>query len=88
VTLSGQLIDISGTMSGGGSKPARGGMAAKLVEEISPAELKALERDVEENATTLAELRTRRSELEKQVSERRSQSRTESLSRIFICCFE
>ncbi|KAK7470998.1 Structural maintenance of chromosomes protein 4 [Stygiomarasmius scandens] len=30
VTLAGQVIDISGTMSGGGSQPARGGMSSKL----------------------------------------------------------
>ncbi len=33
VTLQGHLIDISGTMSGGG-RPKKGGMASKLLQEI------------------------------------------------------
>jgi structural maintenance of chromosome 4 len=35
VTLDGQLIDVSGTMSGGGTRVARGGMSSKLVAETS-----------------------------------------------------
>ena len=38
VTLGGELIELSGTMAGGG-KPRRGGMAAKLVDEFSDEEL-------------------------------------------------
>jgi len=36
VTLGGELIELSGTMAGGG-KPRKGGMSAKLVEEFSDA---------------------------------------------------
>ena len=43
VTLEGQLIDVSGTMSGGGGRPQRGGMSSKFAQsknrEISPAKL-------------------------------------------------
>ncbi|KAF8640540.1 hypothetical protein AX17_000202 [Amanita inopinata Kibby_2008] len=39
VTLAGQLIDTSGTMSGGGSQPARGGMSSKLPSEAVPPEV-------------------------------------------------
>ncbi len=35
VTLDGQLIDMSGTMSGGGTRVARGGMSSKLVADVS-----------------------------------------------------
>lgn len=35
VTLDGQLIDVSGTMSGGGTRVARGGMSSKPVAEVS-----------------------------------------------------
>ncbi|KAI1933015.1 Structural maintenance of chromosomes protein 4 [Ophidiomyces ophidiicola] len=35
VTLDGQLIDLSGTMSGGGSRVARGAMSSKRVADVS-----------------------------------------------------
>jgi structural maintenance of chromosome 4 len=35
VTLDGQLIDKSGTMSGGGTRIARGGMSSKLTSEVT-----------------------------------------------------
>ena len=45
VTLDGQLIDVSGTMSGGGTRVARGGMSAKLVPESSKEQVAKLEID-------------------------------------------
>lgn len=46
VTLAGQLIDSSGTMSGGGGAPRRGGMSAKLqAESVSPQVMSSLEKD-------------------------------------------
>ncbi|KAK0465948.1 RecF/RecN/SMC N terminal domain-containing protein [Desarmillaria tabescens] len=48
VTLSGQLIDMSGTMGGGG-QPARGGMSSKFAAEAVPQNvLKNYERESEE----------------------------------------
>ncbi|KAK0209223.1 RecF/RecN/SMC N terminal domain-containing protein [Desarmillaria ectypa] len=48
VTLSGQLIDMSGTMGGGG-QPARGGMSSKFAAEaVRPEVLKNYERESEE----------------------------------------
>merc|ERR1719169_80693 len=41
VTLQGQLIDISGTMSGGGNAVTRGGMRASLC-AFSPEEVKTI----------------------------------------------
>ncbi|KAA1467870.1 hypothetical protein DENSPDRAFT_926927 [Dentipellis sp. KUC8613] len=46
VTLQGQLIDASGTMSGGGNHVSRGGMSSKLQSDaVSPEELKRFEQD-------------------------------------------
>ena len=45
VTLDGQLIDVSGTMSGGGTRVARGGMSSKLVAEMTKEQLSKLEVD-------------------------------------------
>lgn len=54
VTLAGQLIDSSGTMSGGGNQVARGGMSSKLAADaVSPDVLKKYERDSEQAAQEL-----------------------------------
>jgi structural maintenance of chromosome 4 len=54
VTLAGQLIDASGTMSGGGSAPARGGMSARLqAEAVPPETLHKYEQDSERAAREL-----------------------------------
>ncbi|KAL8818587.1 MAG: hypothetical protein Q9223_002812 [Gallowayella weberi] len=45
VTLDGQLIDVSGTMSGGGTRVARGGMSSKLVAETTKEQVSKLEND-------------------------------------------
>lgn len=49
VTLAGQLIDISGTMSGGGTQPARGGMSSKFAADtVSPEALRRYEQEHEQ----------------------------------------
>jgi len=66
--LQGQLIDTSGTMSGGGNKAARGGMSSKLRNDAqSPEEIAALELELERNIAELARSRTRKVELERLV---------------------
>ncbi|EJD43934.1 RecF/RecN/SMC protein [Auricularia subglabra TFB-10046 SS5] len=56
VTLAGQLIDASGTMSGGGTRVARGGMSAKLAPEgVSPDVMRRYERESEDAARALDE---------------------------------
>ena len=45
ITLDGQLIDVSGTMSGGGTRVAKGGMSLKLVAETSKEQVAQLEVD-------------------------------------------
>jgi structural maintenance of chromosome 4 len=57
VTMAGQLIDASGTMSGGGTKVMRGAMSSKLPSDaIDPAVLKRYERESEEASRRLDEL--------------------------------
>jgi structural maintenance of chromosome 4 len=56
VTLTGQLIEISGTMSGGGGQPARGGMSSKLAADaVRPEVLRGYEKDSEDAARHLEE---------------------------------
>ena len=51
VTLAGQLIDPSGTMSGGGAKVSKGGMSSKLsADKVAPEVVERYEKDM-----TLAE---------------------------------
>lgn len=45
VTLDGQLIDVSGTMSGGGSRVSKGAMSSKLVAETTKEQVTKLETD-------------------------------------------
>jgi structural maintenance of chromosome 4 len=45
VTLDGQLIDKSGTMTGGGTRVAKGGMSSKLAADVSPDQVVKLEHD-------------------------------------------
>ncbi|KAG8529377.1 uncharacterized protein KY384_006013 [Bacidia gigantensis] len=45
VTLDGQLIDVSGTMSGGGTRIAKGAMSSKLVVETTKEQVSKLEVD-------------------------------------------
>ncbi|KAI3612793.1 nuclear condensin complex subunit smc4 [Moniliophthora roreri] len=49
VTLQGQLIDLSGTMSGGGNQPSRGAMSSKLASDaVRPEVLRNYERESED----------------------------------------
>ena len=45
VTLDGQLIDVSGTMSGGGTRVVRGGMSSKLAADTTKDQVQRLEVD-------------------------------------------
>lgn len=51
VTLNGQLIDRSGTMSGGGTRVARGAMSSKIVSDFSKEQVAKLEADRDEEET-------------------------------------
>jgi structural maintenance of chromosome 4 len=45
VTLDGQLIDISGTMSGGGTKVIKGAMNSKFSSDVTPETVEKLEQE-------------------------------------------
>ena len=73
VTLSGQLIDASGTMSGGGNHVSRGGMSSKLAAEaVRPETLRIYEKESEETSKQLDDVLQ---------SLRRIESEVEALSR-------
>jgi structural maintenance of chromosome 4 len=72
VTLGGQLIDTSGTMSGGGNTVSRGGMSSKLQSDaVSPQVLRQYEQDSDGTAreleAALQELRELEAEVERSV---------------------
>ncbi|CAF9906961.1 hypothetical protein IMSHALPRED_005404 [Imshaugia aleurites] len=69
VTLDGQLIDVSGTMSGGGARVARGGMSSKLVAETSKEQVSNLEVDRDQLEQDLREHQDRQRELEASLKE-------------------
>ena len=73
VTLQGQIIETSGTMSGGG-QPLRGRMGSKLatiVEEYCADALKQMQEAIKVDETTLRQLTSRRQELEALIEELR-----------------
>jgi len=70
VTLEGQLIDTSGTMSGGGAKGRKGGMSSSIASEVAtPQQIATLEKSLEKDCVDLDKHRGRRAHLEKTVSE-------------------
>lgn len=63
VTLDGQLIDLSGTMSGGGTRVSRGGMSSKFAaDSVSPDVIRRYEAESEkaeqEYSEALGQMRT------------------------------
>eukprot|EP00041_Stephanoeca_diplocostata_P037900 m.1458495 g.1458495 ORF g.1458495 m.1458495 type:complete len:1290 (+) comp25122_c0_seq1:152-4021(+) len=71
VTRQGQVIDVSGTMSGGGNKAQKGGMSAKLASDASalgPKEIAKLEKSLDGDVEVLTQQRKRRDALETTVS--------------------
>ncbi|KNC78249.1 hypothetical protein SARC_09307, partial [Sphaeroforma arctica JP610] len=65
VTLTGELIDTSGTMSGGGNRVLRGGMKSKLIPDIDP-------RMIEQKQKELAALEQEYDSLRRQIDEGKS----------------
>ncbi|KIW02831.1 uncharacterized protein PV09_05888 [Verruconis gallopava] len=64
VTLEGQLIDKSGTMSGGGTRVAKGGMSSKLVAEVSREQVSKLELDRDALEQNFQQFQTQQREFE------------------------
>lgn len=69
VTLDGQLIDVSGTMSGGGTRVARGGMSSKLGAETSKEQVSRLEADRDQLEQDLQKYQDKQRELEASLKE-------------------
>ncbi|KAJ5885233.1 Structural maintenance of chromosomes protein [Penicillium taxi] len=70
VTLDGQLIDVSGTMSGGGTRVARGGMSSKQVAETSKEQVARLESDLEELERKFQHFQEKQRNVESQMREK------------------
>lgn len=49
VTLQGQLVDQSGTMSGGGGRVAKGRMSSKAVSDVTPQQVEELAKRLADN---------------------------------------
>lgn len=64
VTLDGQLIDTSGTMSGGGTRVARGGMSSKPVADVTAEQASRLEGDRDELERKFAVFQNKQRQLE------------------------
>ena len=73
VTLDGQLIDKSGTMSGGGTRVAKGGMSSKLAADVSKEQVAKLEVDRDAVEKQYSELQEGSRELEAQLHSLQSQ---------------
>lgn len=69
VTLDGQLIDVSGTMSGGGTRVAKGGMSSKLSAETTKEQVSKLEVDRDALEQQFEAFQERQRELESAVKE-------------------
>jgi structural maintenance of chromosome 4 len=64
VTVDGQLIDKSGTMSGGGTAKAKGKMSSKLVAETTKQQVEKLEAERETSEQTFRDYQQERQEAE------------------------
>lgn len=69
VTLDGQLIDKSGTMSGGGTRVAKGAMSSKVVADVSKDQVVKLEVDRDALEETFGEFQQRVRQLEAQLKQ-------------------
>jgi structural maintenance of chromosome 4 len=69
VTLAGQLIDPSGTMSGGGAKASRGGMSSKFTaDKVAPEVVARYEQESVQAEQDLAAFQSERREVEVEVT--------------------
>uniref|UniRef100_F7ADN1 Structural maintenance of chromosomes protein n=1 Tax=Ciona intestinalis TaxID=7719 RepID=F7ADN1_CIOIN len=71
VTLQGELIDTSGTMSGGGNRVSRGRMGSNICNESTPAEIDAMEKKKNNFEQKYEQVRERRVQCEQELAEKR-----------------
>ncbi|GAB1598806.1 structural maintenance of chromosomes protein 4-like [Argonauta hians] len=69
VTLQGALIDISGTISGGGNQVAKGRMGSSVVEQIDPKELEKAEKELQQMSEETNSYRQKKIKLENYIQE-------------------
>ncbi|KAK0886283.1 Structural maintenance of chromosomes protein 4 [Friedmanniomyces endolithicus] len=74
VTLDGQLIDKSGTMSGGGTRVAKGGMSSKLTSDVSKEQVAKMEVDRDALEKEYTELQESQRELGEQLRDLQEQT--------------
>ncbi|GMF34712.1 unnamed protein product [Phytophthora lilii] len=68
VTLDGQLVEMSGAMSGGGKRARSGGMSSKLASGLSEDEIRALQDEASSLRNELEHIRDEKASLEKELS--------------------
>ncbi|KAG9780440.1 structural maintenance of chromosome protein, partial [Aureobasidium melanogenum] len=73
VTLDGQLIDVSGTMSGGGTRVARGAMSSKLSSDTSKEQVQQLEGERDQLEKQFEAFQGRQRELEASLREKQEE---------------
>lgn len=73
VTLDGQLIDVSGTMSGGGTKVAKGAMSSKHGAETTKEHVEKLELDRDQLEKQFAAFQDKQRELETSLVEKQNE---------------
>lgn len=73
VTLDGQLIDVSGTMSGGGTRVARGAMSSKLSSDTTKEQVQKLESERDQLERQFEAFQARQRELEASLQEKQEE---------------
>ncbi|RMZ84160.1 hypothetical protein DV738_g782, partial [Chaetothyriales sp. CBS 135597] len=73
VTLDGQLIDVSGTMSGGGSRVARGAMSSKIAADTTKEQVQSLEADRDSLEEQFRAFQAKQRELEASLREKQEE---------------
>ncbi|KAG7384270.1 Structural maintenance of chromosomes protein 4 [Phytophthora pseudosyringae] len=69
VTLDGQLVEMSGAMSGGGKRARSGGMSSTLASGLSEGDIRALQEESSALRNELEQIREEKSSLEKELSQ-------------------
>ncbi|XP_078734648.1 structural maintenance of chromosomes protein 4 isoform X1 [Lampetra fluviatilis] len=67
VTLQGQVIETSGTMSGGGTRVMKGRMGSSVVNEVPQEEVERMEHKLQEESAKMEQYQQQRSQLEERV---------------------
>jgi structural maintenance of chromosome 4 len=69
VSIDGKLIDKSGTMSGGGTRVARGAMSSKVAGDMSKEQVSKLEQDRDTAESEYAEVQQHQQDVEREIEE-------------------